>query len=301
MDRPAHALYYTTVIGLSNQDAVLGGFLYGEGHEPSITRVPMIHDGQWFHLYDLDDIVHATALIPGQGDCPATLCFLGRRGLLREHPRGGSPFDSQLCSKAGYFLGLRSIAGSLYACGTQGQLLRRQDDTWVDHDQGLFRPLSGQVDRMLRALDGFADDDLYAVGMGGQISHWDGSRWQALHSPTGWMLNDVCCAPDRQVYIGGVAGTLLRGSASRGWQAIEGAGPADSIESLAWFDGKLYAAAQNRLFCWDGVALTAVSPGVSGSQAFFRLHACEQALWSVGDDCVLSFDGNVWTRHEPPA
>ncbi|MGE8497536.1 MAG: hypothetical protein ACN6O6_08500 [Pseudomonas sp.] len=300
MDRSENALYYTSVIGLSAQDAVLGGFLYCEGHEPSITRVSMIHGGQGFHLYDLDDVVSSTDWVPGHDGAPGTLCFLGRGGLLREQTRGQSPIDSQVQSKVGYLLGLRSIGGRLYACGTQRQLLRREAGTWVDHDEGLYRPLVDQVDATLRALDGFAEDDIYAVGMHGHIWHWDGQRWSQLESQSTWMLNAVLCAPDGQVYAGGVAGTLLQGSARDGWRRIDGMALDQSIESLAWFGGQLYAAAQGQLLIWDGARLSEVETGVAGEQAFFALHACEQALWSVGNTCVLSFDGTTWVRHQAP-
>ena len=301
MSRKDTDLYFTTVLALSDREAVLGGHLYLEGTDPSITRVSLYRDGQWLHLYDMDDIVYGAEQRHGHDDLPAQIVLLGRRGLLRENPRGRPASDSQLPRKAGYFFCLREVDGRLYACGTQNQLLRQEPGGWVEQDQGLYAPLQAQVDRTLFALDGFAHDDLYAVGMQGAIWHWDGNAWHALGSPTNVTLHSLLCAPDGEVYIGGAGGVLLRGRRDRGWSDIGDESLCrHTIESLAWFRDRLYAAGQTALLCWDGTDLRKVVTPAYEDAGFLSLDACAEALWSVGNDYLLSYDGQRWQHHPVP-
>lgn len=301
MNRKDTDLYFTNVLALSDREAVLAGHLYLEGSDPSITRVSLLRDGQWLHLYDMDDIVYGVEQSHGQNGAPAQVCLLGRRGLLRENPRGQPARDSRLPRKAGYFFCLREVDGQLYACGTQNQLLRQEPGGWVEQDQGLFAPLQEQVDRTLFAVDGFTRDDLYAVGMQGAIWHWNGSGWRALDSPTNVTLHSLLCAPDGQVYIGGAGGVLLKGGHDSGWADISDDSLCQhAIESLAWFRDQLYAAGQTTLLRWDGTSLQQVVTPAYEDAAFFSLDACEAALWSVGNDYLLSYDGQHWQHHPTP-
>lgn len=301
MNRKETDLYFTSVLALSAKEAVLGGHLYLQGSDPSITRVSLYRDGQWLHLYDLEEVVYSAESRPAHNGTPAQICLLGRHGLLRETLRGQPPRNSRLPRKAGYFFCLREVDGRLYACGTQNQLLRQEPGGWVEQDQGLFAQLDGQVDRTLFALDGFAHDELYAVGMQGAIWHWNGQCWAALDSPTNLTLHSVLCAPDGLVYIGGAGGLLLQGAHDRGWLEIGDDNLCQhGIESLAWFQDRLYAAGQNALLRWDGQRLERVITPEYHDQAFFCLDACEQALWSVGNDYIVSYDGRQWALHVMP-
>ena len=302
MSRKDTDMYFTSLIADSLNQAIFAGHLYLEGNEPSITRVVMYRDGQWFHLYDLDEIVYATECrAPTQAGQRGDICFLGRRGLFRENPRGQQPRDSRLTPKAGYFFSLKEVAGTLYAAGTQNQLFRYDGQSWQEQDTGLYAPLVDQVDCTLNAIDGFAANDLYAVGLRGAIWHWDGSLWTSLPSPTNLPLNAVLCVEDGQVYISGSGGTLFSGSRQTGWRDIgDPAVSGETFESLAFFQGRLYIAARTKLLSFDGQALSPCNIAVEGEKAFFYLDACADALWTAGNDCVLVFDGNTWARHVCP-
>ena len=145
--RPDTALYFTHLVAPSADLAIVAGHLWIEGHEPSITRVSMIKDGQWYHWVDLDDIVHAGLLrTRRQADEPRRFCLLGRRGLLRETTSGQAAVDTQIDLPHAHLLGLREVRGVLYAFGTQNQLHQQlADGTWQRIDAGLHRPLNDQV------------------------------------------------------------------------------------------------------------------------------------------------------------
>ncbi|MDF5871929.1 hypothetical protein P4112_06470 [Pseudomonas aeruginosa] len=48
MAKSETALYFTNVIAIGPQEALLAGHLYLEGAEPSVTRVMMIDQDDWF-------------------------------------------------------------------------------------------------------------------------------------------------------------------------------------------------------------------------------------------------------------
>lgn len=302
MSRKDTDLYFTTVIADSPDLAFFGGHLYLEGAEPSLTRISMLKGGQWFHIYDIDDVVYAACKRAPQypGD-RGNLCFLGRRGFFREHPRGKQPIDTPLKSRIGYFYALKEIGQQLYAAGTQNQLFRHDGQAWVDADQGLYSPLQEQVSATLNGIDGFNADDLYAVGMGGAIWHWDGRIWTQLDSPTNVTLNSVRCSASGDVFIGGAGGILLRGNARQGWQDLSDSGVStDSFELMTEFQDVLYIAARHSLLSFDGSDLRVCATPKVEDCAFFSLDASTDALWTVGNDTVMCFDGASWTHYRYP-
>ena len=59
MAKSETALYFTNVIAIGPQEALLAGHLYLEGAEPSVTRVMMIDQDDWFHVYDIPEVVYS--------------------------------------------------------------------------------------------------------------------------------------------------------------------------------------------------------------------------------------------------
>ncbi|MCF7222204.1 WD40/YVTN/BNR-like repeat-containing protein [Marilutibacter chinensis] len=294
------ALYFTGGIALDANSAILCGHLYLERDEPSVTRTMFVDDGEWFHLRDLPDVVYASVRRPPSRDGRAVFCFLGRGGLLAERPSGGEFRDTRLPARP-WLMDLREIDGVLHACGTQNQVLRGQGSDWQRIDQGIVQPLDDAVTACLNAIDGFGGDEIYAVGDGGAILHWDGRRWTPQPSGTDLPLYCVRCAADGHVYAGGAGGVLLRGDRRGGWVEVgDRSVCADVLEDLAEFDGRLYVAAVDRLLEFDGRKLRETAVPVAGPLAFLALDACEQALWTVGDDCVLRYDGREWRRFACP-
>ncbi|WP_198346165.1 hypothetical protein [Pseudomonas aeruginosa] len=141
MAKSETALYFTNVIAIGPQEALLAGHLYLEGAEPSVTRVMMIDQDDWFHVYDIPEVVYsALQRSPRRGQQKGDYCFLGRAGLLREHPSGQSSTDATLDIDNVYLMDLCEVDGELYACGTQNQVLRQNKGVWQRIDQGFMSP-----------------------------------------------------------------------------------------------------------------------------------------------------------------
>ncbi len=301
--KPDTALYFTTIAAINEEFAVVGGHLYTEADEPSITRFMLCFGDEWQHLEDLDDVSYAIEKKPGtRANARGTLCLLGRAGLYREIVSGREPTDSRIdITDAGYLMDLRFIGSHLYACGGQNQVHRQEKAQWRKTDQGIFKPIGDTLDRSLEAIDGFSEEDIYAVGSGGSIWHWDGKRWTGLDSPTNYPFYCVKCASGGDVYVGGSAGLLFRGNREAGWADISDSSVTeDVIEDLTEFQGRIYATATDLLLVTDGGPVQAVNVPIKGKKAFYTIDSTKDIMWIAGDEWVFRFDGSKWEKFSCP-
>lgn len=301
--RPKTALYFTTVVVLEKNLAVLGGHLYQEKAEPTITRPVVCRGEEWGALDDIDDVVYAATKKPSPlaGGRP-TLCQMGRMGNYRETISGKPPVETEVdIVDAGYLMDLRYIGRHLYACGIQNIIYRQVDRRWQRMDHGIFSPIGDEVDRTLESIDGFADDDIYAVGDGGAIWHWNGNCWTRLDSPTNMPLYCVLCSSSGDVYIGGSGGVLLKGREGKGWADLSDPSvKVEVFEDMTEFKGRIYMTATDLLLSTDGKSIEQVDVPIKGEKSYYAIDSVADALWCVGDDCVLQFDGKKWNRYICP-
>jgi len=189
--------------------------------------------------------------------------------------------------------GIRSvsaIAGKAYAVGIRGMVYRLDAlANWTRIDDGL--PESFDV----QAIDGFSGTDLYAVGFGGQLWRYTRQRWKREDLPTNTNLTSVKCGGDRNVYVGGHGGVLIRGKEGR-WEVIQHASTTDDIWDLEWFADRLYISTLDGLFALDKRKLAPVAFGKDAPKSFYQLSSADGEMWSNGEHDVMSFDGKSWTR-----
>jgi hypothetical protein len=69
------------------------------------------------------------------------------------------------------------------------------------------------------AMHGSAPDVVFAVGLGGFIARWDGSRWSLMASPTDVPLSDVFVESPERAFAVGPSGVVLEGSVY-GWTRV---------------------------------------------------------------------------------
>lgn len=235
---------------------------------------------------------HSICRITSPENAIVVLCGDGFYALFAKQVHAGNVFketrpDRQV-DRFGSFRRLASIDGKAYAVGTRGMVYRFDGiSAWTPIDSTLPSHFDAQ------AIDGFAENDFYAVGFRGELMHYDGRAWATQTLPTNANLCAVLCAPDRYVYIAGHRGTLLCGYADS-WRTIGDA--AEDIWSLAWFAGAVYASSFQRVARVDGDQLTTVSFAPERPKSFYHLSAGDRILWSIGEKDVISFDGKQWKR-----
>lgn len=151
---------------------------------------------------------------------------------------GASGMEAEVPTR-GAVRNVKTIGGHLYVCGTARSVCRRDDkDTWFVHSNRI--PESGAgADQGFEDIDGFSEDDLYAVGGAGDVWRFDGKRWQKCAFPTNLMLTSVCCAGDGSVYVGGLHGDVYRGRGDR-WQRIHQDDMTLPFRDMVWYEDRVY-------------------------------------------------------------
>ena len=151
---------------------------------------------------------------------------------------------------------IRTIAGCAHVVGLRRTVYRCDaPGAWTRLDRGMRCDTTDITDAGLNSIDGFAADDLYAVGWDGELWRFDGNVWAAAPSPTDRALFRVVCAPDGVVYASGQGGLLLKGRGDD-WALIEHQGPKKDVWGAVWFKERLIFAAADGLFSLAGGEVT---------------------------------------------
>ncbi|HEY8089184.1 MAG TPA: hypothetical protein VIF09_15100 [Polyangiaceae bacterium] len=142
---------------------------------------------------------------------------------------------------------------------------------------------------------GSSFSDVWAVGRGGTILHFDGTSWTRLPPITPEPLYDVHGSGPKDVWaVGrhvvlhwdGTAWTSMNAPATKGWlHTVFAVAPGD-----AWFGGDWQA-----LMHWDGKQFTLTEQNVVASYRALVGFASND-VWAVGDSATVQhFDGTSWT------
>lgn len=130
-----------------------------------------------------------------------------------------------------------SSDGVLYAVGgnaSRGLVLRHDSSGWWEMDPG--------TSRALWWVHGRAADDVYAVGAGGVVTHFDGTRWSVEREGEPFTLYGVWASPSgRWVTVGGDVTSsqpkgvaLSRGPSSATWAPVSSSVPTDAPLFKVW-------------------------------------------------------------------
>lgn len=264
--------------------------------EEYFSRVLYFWEQQWFTT-DITDSVHSVCFDPVSQYC----LWLGQAGTITAKRRGESALTETIpdADRYGNLNRIRPIGGQLYICGYGGQVYRREANGWIHIDGGVLvsNPDARSVD--LLDIDGSGPDNIYAVGTGGRIFHYDGRHWRSLDSPTNAHLTRVRCISSGELYVCGFQGTFFRGY-GKAWQNLGTPELADNLYGLEAFQDCIYLARNSGLLRWSGESLSPVDMGISKVATFHRLHANDGVLWSFGTDNLFCFDGSRWTELVPP-
>ena len=275
------------------------GYIYAE--DPALTddesphAITVKYANGSFKLGKANFDAHSTTLICDPEDGLVTVSEAGYySATLRSGKSAGDLFeDSAPPPRVPRITGIRSVAtaaGKAYAIGLRGFVYRFDGPKrWARIDDGLPETFNGQ------AIHGFALNELYAVGRGGQLWQFDGRTWVARDLPTSVTLTCVGCAADGQVYVGGHEGVLLRGRHDR-WEVVDHAATGDDIWSVGDFLDAVYFSTMKGVFRLDGDAGEAVRFGADVPGSCYQLSVGDGVMWSVGEFDIMAFDGRSWRR-----
>lgn len=138
------------------------------------------------------------------------------------------------------------VSNSIYAVGGPLKVYKRLgQNSWIDHSESIpippsFKPGS-TVGHDFYDLAGFSESDMYAVGAGGYVWHFDGKLWRQIGLPTNIELNTVVCAENGKVYITDVTCSVWEGR-DYTWRMISENNKSLNFFDSAWFAGRLWCA-----------------------------------------------------------
>jgi hypothetical protein len=184
------------------------------------------------------------------------------------------------------------VDGRVVMVGMSKQVYCREPNgSWIIMENGI--PAPSKIITGFEGIAGKSLSALYAVGWEGEIWKYDGSSWSAMSSPTNDLLTAVCVAEDDRVYAVGREGALFRATNDQ-WEALDSE-IADDLWSIISFKGEIYAASLYHLYRLNPAgALDVVDP--LGCPCYGPFSTCQQALWSIGQKAVLSYNGKDWNQ-----
>jgi hypothetical protein len=259
--------------------------------EDDLSRVCLVSDpsktpnGDWQYSDYEDAALSVTCLPDNIG------FFLGKSGTILIMDSKGI-FEERIADTETYgdLLRIRRIGKTVYVCGMSGQIYVRGSRGFVHMDDGIL----GKAGLDFEDIDGSGPDDIYAVGMGGRIFHYNGNVWRQIDSPTNRPLSNVRCISKEEVYICGNHGHLYRGSFDS-WQSLGDDQMDTNFYGLEVFQGNVYVAHPGGIMVHDGSSLSDIDFGLGRKVGCHRLHSADGVLWSFGIHDLMFFDGLTWT------
>jgi len=257
------------------------------------TSVIGVESGKWTDCVDTEWDANAIAVARAPNP---KLIVVGEDGDVVTFMGGTNSAREKLPIEPSAIRNARTISGRVFACGMKRQVFKRVDEAqWTD----ISAPASaGNEATGFESIDGYSDDEVYAVGWKGEVWHYDGSAWHDRSLPTSLVLSAICCAPTGVVYVAGQQGLLARGRRDA-WEIIDLEEEADlDFWDLCWFQDKLFVSTMTTLFTLQGKRLEEVNFGKMGRPSCNSLTTADGVLWSIGRDDVASFDGQRWTLYD---
>ncbi|EEZ4383009.1 hypothetical protein DDM35_002700 [Escherichia coli] len=142
------------------------------------------------------------------------------------------------------------LFGYAWICGPRGNVAKSVGDEQWEYKGHPF-PDTQDIDALtnqdFQDIDGFEENDMYAVGGRGMVWHYNGSTWQQIAFPTNMFLYSVCCGEDGEVYIGAQSGAVFKGRGNR-WKQIISGGLANPFNDMVWFQGRVWVTSDHGIW-----------------------------------------------------
>ena len=198
---------------------------------------------------------------------------------------------------------IERIGEHLYAVGRVRRMYRRDGvNQWTDMTEDLplpegYQEMGGEfVNFEWKDVSGFSESDIYAVGGLGDVWHFNGTDWRQCDFPSNELLNNVCCAADGKVYIGGNLGRLWVGK-DDAWECVSEHKFTMAWKDIAYFQKTLYLGSDYGLWVYKGgaIELADVPAQVqlcAGSGVDVNFEG--DLMLVAGQNGASMFDGQTW-------
>jgi hypothetical protein len=206
---------------------------------------------------------------------------------------------SEIAAKRGKFLARRlsTIGSSIFAAGMGRSVHSRTYDTaWKSVGPTDQIPQGTAVG--FNDIVGTSEQNIYAVGWGGEIYHSNSIGWRRIESPVSSHLRSAHMTEEGMVYAVGYKGTLVRGSGDT-WESVE-TQRSENLQDVCVYGGTVYVVSDFKILTLtkDGLVPDDRFENVADRPAScLHLISSPQGLFSMGPkDLVHLSDGGVWRR-----
>ena len=199
---------------------------------------------------------------------------------------------------------IRTIGDSMYAIGEPHLLLKRNGvNDWENISKSIPLPkaylddsLTGSEDFGWNDLDGFSEQDMYLGGGDGEVWQFDGTNFKQCDFPSNEPVENVCCAGDGYVYIGGRGGRLWKGKGDK-WELISGKEFSVDWKDIEWFDNRLFLGSDYGLWELKGNEIIRAEVPLEVKSCAGSLSICPEKkhLLTASHTGASMYDGNEWT------
>lgn len=176
---------------------------------------------------------------------------------------------------------VKTIGGFAYVCGGARSVGKRTGKgQWISHTQSIpCSPDPTDNTEGFSDIDGFNENDIYAVGGKGDVWHYDGTSWKQMPFPTNTYVQSVCCGGDGFVYVGCYEGLTFVGRRDR-WKKIYDGGINLGFRDMVWHEGRVWCTSDYGLWQIENNMLS-TAKGLSP-----EVYVCSGNLY-VGDGVML--------------
>lgn len=148
-------------------------------------------------------------------------------------------------------------------------------------------------------LHGTSPTDIWAVGGGGLIAHYDGTKWRSSATPTSAQLNSVAAISPTDVYAVGIGSNFIYHYDGASWAAVHDMG-AFGVIVRALASDNVWVSAFNGLRHWDGASWTTIpAPAGVALRGLWAVSATE--VWTGSTNGQLyRYDGTTLSQVASP-
>jgi hypothetical protein len=266
-------------------------------------------DKKWFVYHDEADLSHVIAITK-----PILTVFaVGPDGSVYWVTTAGNQPREVVNSsdRSPWLRDMNWIGEHLYVCGMGRRVFRREGQgKWVAVDDGVRQELKDVIVKKgkkqdfevvgFNSLDGLDENDIYAVGYGGEMWRQQKGKWNQLTSPTNLTLTKVKVVAKDDVVVCGQRGVLFRGAGDK-WAVIKHDVTEDDFWDAELYNGQVYLSTESTIYrVNDSGDLEEVDVGLGDEVTFGYLHANDGVLLSVGvSDILFTDDGVTWNDITP--
>lgn len=186
---------------------------------------------------------------------------------------------------------VRIIDDMIYCCGQLGQLYRRTTDSWTRADQG-YRSMDA---RDFEDIGGTSANDLYGIGLEGEMTRFDGTRWQPVELPTNQNLNAIIATGTNQLVVAGYNGLVLKGHTDA-WDLIGEVKQETHYWDVAWHDDVCYLLHSTGIDYVNGDVIDAVELQDRPNSTLRRFVSGNGQLWIISEKELHLLGGGICRR-----